>query len=93
VIGDPTAAIKIRKFVYTASSAHCSSSRIRIRLDGREIGKMRFVGRDETATLRKRVRLAPGTHTFAFRFEGTVGGCNTDAVSGWGGSITVSGKH
>ena len=93
VIGDPTAAIKVRKFVYTASAAHCSSGRIRVQLDGREIGKMRFVSRNETAKLRKRVRLAPGTHTFAFRFEGKVGGCNTGAVSGWGGSITVTGKH
>src|SRR5690242_9092231 len=86
VIGDPTTPIKVRKFVYTASSAHCSSGRIRIQLDGREIGRMRFVSRNEQATLRKRVRLAPGTHTFAFRFEGKVGGCNTGAVSGWGGS-------
>jgi hypothetical protein len=52
-----------------------------------------FVGRNERATLRKRLRLAPGSHTFAFRFEGTVGGCNVGAVSGWGGQITVLGRR
>jgi hypothetical protein len=94
-IGDPTAALKVRKFVYTAASAHCSSGRILVELDGRLVGKMRFVSRNETATLRKRkgLRLAPGTHTFAFRFEGKVGGCNTGAVPGWGGEITVIGHR
>ena len=41
---------------------------------------MRFVNRNEQATLRKRVRLAAGSHTFALRFEGKVGGCNSDTT-------------
>jgi hypothetical protein len=94
-IGDPTKAIKVRKFVYTAAAQHCSSGRILVELDGRPVGRMRFVSRNETATLRKRkgLRLTAGTHTFAFRFEGKVGGCNTGAVSGWGGEITVIGRR
>jgi hypothetical protein len=88
-VGDPTTAIKVKKFIYDAPPEHCSSGRILIELDGRQIGKMRFVSRLEQAKLRKRVRLAPGTHTFAFRFEGKVGGCNAGAVSGWGGEIIL----
>lgn len=83
----------MQRFVYDASAAHCSSGRILIALDGRQVGKMRFVSRNERATLRKRVRLTPGSHTFAFRFEGKVGGCNVGAVSGWGGQITVLGRR
>jgi hypothetical protein len=83
----------VRKFIYDAAAAHCSSGRILIELDGRPVGKMRFVNRNEQATLRKRLRLAAGTHTFAFRFEGKVGGCNVGAVSGWGGQISVVGRQ
>jgi hypothetical protein len=95
LIADPTTPLKVRKFIYTAAAQHCSSGRILVELDGRPVGKMRFVSRNETATLRKRkgLRLAPGAHTFAFRFEGKVGGCNTGAVSGWGGEITVVGRR
>lgn len=92
-IGDPARALKVKKFVYDASAAHCSSGRILIELDGRQVGKMRFVSRNERATLRKRIRLAPGAHMLAFRFQGKLGGCNVGSVSGWGGEITVTGRR
>jgi hypothetical protein len=93
VVGDAAKRLRVKKFVYVASAAHCSSGRILIQLDGRAVGKMPFVSRNQQATLRKRLRLAPGSHTFAFRFEGKVGGCNVGTVSGWGGQISVLGRR
>ena len=92
-IGEPTRPLKVKKFVYEALSAHCSAGRLLIDLDGTLIGRMRFVAGSERATLRKRIKLEPGAHTFAFRFEGRVGGCNVGFVSSWGGEITVRGKR
>src|SRR5678809_231660 len=88
VVGDPAKRVKLRKLVYVASSAHCSSGRLLIDLDGAPFGKMKFVVGKETSTLNKRRTLKPGLHTLAFRFEGRVGGCNTGAVAGWGGNVT-----
>jgi hypothetical protein len=92
-IGDPTKKMKVRKFVYDAPAAHCSSGRILIELDGQQVARMRFVAQREQARKRKRLRLAPGLHTLAFRFEGRVGGCNVGSVSSWGGQITVRGRR
>ncbi len=93
MVGDPVKALKVRKFIYTASAEHCSSGRVLIELDGTLIGRMRFVAGRETTTLRKKLRLVPGIHTFAFRIEGKVGGCNIGYVGSWGGIITVSGRR
>ena len=92
-IGDPTRRLKVKKFVYEALSAHCSAGRLLIDLDGTLIGRMRFVAGSERAKLRKRIKLEPGEHTFAFRFEGRIGGCNVGSVSSWGGEINVGGKR
>ena len=92
-IGDPIRPLKVRKFIYDASSAHCSAGRLLIELDGVSIGRMRFVIGSERATLRKRLRLAPGEHTLAFRFEGRVGGCNSGRVGSWAGEISVRGRR
>ena len=92
-VGDPVKTLRVKKFVYDAAAAHCSAGRILIEVDGRRVGKMRFVVGSERATLRKRLRLAPGSHVFAFRFEGKVGGCNAGSVSGWGGEIAVLGRR
>jgi hypothetical protein len=93
VIGDPTRRMKVKKFLYTAASAHCSAGRLLIELDGALVGRMKFVAGSEHATLRKRLRLEPGEHTLAFRFEGRVGGCNSGSVASWGGEIAVRGKR
>ena len=92
-IGDPTRKLKLKKFVYQAASAHCSAGRLLIELDGALIGRMRFVAGSESATLKKRIRLQPGQHALAFRFEGRPGGCNTGYVASWGGDITVQGRR
>jgi hypothetical protein len=92
-IGDPTRRLKVKKFVYQAASAHCSAGRLLIELDGAPIGRMRFVAGSESATLKKRLRLQPGQHTLAFRFEGRPGGCNTGYVASWGGEIGVQGRR
>jgi len=93
VIGDPTRRTKVKKFLYTAASAHCSAGRLLIELDGTLVGRMKFVAGSEHATLRKRLRLEPGEHTLAFRFEGRLGGCNAGSVVSWGGEIAVRGKR
>jgi hypothetical protein len=93
VIGDPVRRMKVKKFFYTAASAHCSAGRLLIELDGAFVGRMKFVAGSEHATLRKRLRLAPGEHTLAFRFEGRTGGCNVGFVASWGGEIAVRGKR
>ena len=92
-IGDPTHKLKLRKFVYQAASAHCSAGRLLIELDGALVGRMRFVAGSENATLKKRLRLKPGEHTLAFRFEGRPGGCNTGYVASWGGEVIVRGRR
>jgi hypothetical protein len=84
---------KVRKIVYDAASAHCSAGRLLIELDGQPVGRMRFVAGSERATLRKRIRLQPGEHEFAFRFEGKLGGCNAGQVASWGGVISVQGRR
>jgi hypothetical protein len=91
-IGDAAKTIKVKKIIYTASAAHCSAGRLRVLLDGVEVGKMRFVIGRERSVLRKRIRVSPGAHTLAFQFEGKTGGCNGGAVSGWGGDILVKGR-
>ena len=63
------------------------------KLDGNPVGRMRFVAGSERATLRKRITLQPGEHTFAFRFEGKPGGCNAGQVVSWGGVISVRGRR
>jgi hypothetical protein len=92
-IGDPVRPLKIRKFIYDAASTHCSAGRLLIELDGALIGRMRFVLGSERAKLRKRLRLAPGEHTLAFRIEGKVGGCNSGRVASWAGEISVRGRR
>ena len=84
---------KVRKIVYDAASAHCSAGRLLVELDGNPVGRMRFVAGSERATLRKRITLPPGEHTFAFRFEGKPGGCNAGQVVSWGGVISVRGRR
>jgi len=90
VVGDAAGQVKLRKLVFTASAAHCSAGRLLIELDGVKFGKMRLVVGNETSTLRKHRTLGAGFDTLAFRFEGKVGGCNTCAVSGWGGNVTAT---
>lgn len=92
-VGDPGRTITLTKFVYTASSSHCSAGRLHVSLDGVEIGRMRFVVGRERSVLRKRVKLRPGGHVLAFQFEGRSGGCNVGFVSGWGGEIQVKGRR
>jgi hypothetical protein len=95
-VGDPTRRVKLKKIVYEASEGHCSAGRVHVELDGRAVAKMRTVLRKERSTLLLRgrgFRLAPGSHTLAFRFEGKVGGCNTGFVAAWGGAITVTAKR
>lgn len=82
--------MKIRKLVYTASSAHCSAGRLIVTLDGAPFAKMRFLIGKETTTLHKHRTVTPGLHTLAFQFEGRTGGCNAGSVSSWGGMITVT---
>lgn len=93
VVGDPAQDMTVRKIVFAPSAAHCSSGVILVAIDGRAAATMRFANRNARATLRKRIRILAGRHTFAFRFVGHAGGCNVGAVTSWGGTITVIGRR
>jgi len=83
---------RITRIEYDAPDAHCSSGRLHVAVDGREVARMRYVAARERTTLRRRINLRAGTHVFAFRFEGRTGGCNVGAVVSWGGTITLVGR-
>jgi hypothetical protein len=92
-VGDPAKRIRIRKITYEVSEGHCSAGRLRVALDGTEVTRLRFAAARERVSKRKKLRLAPGSHLFEFRFEGKTGGCNTGAVGSWAGMITLKGRR
>jgi hypothetical protein len=76
------------KVEFTASSSHCSSIIARVFVDGREWGSnvVRPGQRDggyEIPLDRK------GLHKFGVQAEGIPGGCNTGAISSWGGTLHI----
>lgn len=77
--------------MFDAPEAHCRSGRLLVSLDGQEVARLRFVSARERSSLRKRIRVPPGTHAFELCFEGRPGGCNVGYVSSWGGEITLKG--
>ncbi len=93
VVGDAAQDMTVRRIIYDASNAHCSSGVVLIAIDGRATATLRFATRKDRATLHKRIRVLAGLHTFAFRFVGHTGGCNAGAVGSWGGTITVIGRR
>ena len=86
--------VRIERLRYKAVATHCSPGRILISLDGKSVGRTDFVNAGERATVDKlRLRLDPGRHTFAFRIEGKIGGCNVGSVGSWGGKIRLTGTR
>ncbi|MBI4450889.1 LamG domain-containing protein, partial [Candidatus Woesearchaeota archaeon] len=74
---------------YTPAASHCSSIRLHISVDGNEVKTTDFIAPGAQASLFDLGPVTPGTHTIALKAEGTVGGCNTGVLLGWGGTVTV----
>lgn len=89
----PTGRVIVTKITYEAPTGHCSSGRLHVAADGREIAVMRYVAARESTTKRRHLALRAGSHPFEFRFEGTVGGCNAGYVASWGGQVTLRGHR
>ncbi len=85
--------------VELAVQGGCSSIRVHVLLDGREIQTSRWLGwpgalgRFATLALNTGVLdlgLQPaGSHLLGLEAEGQVGGCNVGTLASWGGSLTV----
>lgn len=85
--------LKIKKITYETPAGHCSSGRILISVDGRQVARTKFLGRLETTSVKpKKLKLPQGEHTLGFQFEGRPGGCNTGFVSSWGGIVVISAR-
>src|SRR4030095_7959642 len=50
-VGDPSRKAKLKRIVSDASPGHCSPGRVHVELDGRKLGKMRFVIQKERSTM------------------------------------------
>lgn len=86
--------VHIERIRYRAATTHCSAARVLISLDGDSIGHTDWVNAGEDGTVdHLKVTLDRGTHRFAFRAKGRVGGCNTGVVGSWGGKIKLKGDR
>jgi hypothetical protein len=85
--------VRIKRLRYVASTAHCSSGRVLVSLDGKQIGHTDYVNAGEQATVDDlKVTLHRGRHKFGFRLQGKPGGCNVGSVASWGGKIILRGR-
>lgn len=75
---------------YNASAGHCSDVRVRILVDGVERGMTAFLAPGQASGFVDVGPVSPGAHTLALQGEGRVGGCNTGALVGWGGTADVT---
>jgi hypothetical protein len=72
---------------YVPAAGHCSDVRLTISVDGvRRPPEQIAPGGSTTATFGP---LQPGAHELLVDATGVLGGCNTGALSSWGGSLTV----
>jgi len=85
----------VRHLRYVASTAHCSSGRVLVNLNGERIGRTDWVEAGERSTrddLHATLKYKHGrAHHFKLRFQGRTGGCNAGLVGSWGGEIQLSG--
>jgi hypothetical protein len=75
---------------YTAAATHCSDVAAHLFVDGVERAVTPFLTPGQTSTTYTFGPVSAGTHTLGVQGEGTVGGCNTGSLSGWGGSVQVT---
>jgi hypothetical protein len=77
---------------YTAAATHCSDVRMHFLIDGVERALSGFLTPGQGSGFFDVGPVTAGAHTVALQAEGRVGGCNTGALAGWGGTsmITIS---
>jgi hypothetical protein len=77
---------------YTAAATHCSDVRMHFLVDGVERALSGFLTPGQSSGFFDVGPVSAGAHTVTLQAEGRVGGCNTGALQGWGGTsmITVS---
>jgi hypothetical protein len=73
---------------FTANNNHCADMIAHIIVDGVEVGSD-VVGPGQTTRIFDLARYRP--HTVGVQAEGIEGGCNTGAVSAWGGTLHYRG--
>ena len=66
----------------------CAAGLVTLYVDGNPAGPAELV-QPGGQTKEHQVRLPPGTHSFDAQMAGSLGGCNTGAMSGWSGTIHV----
>ena len=75
---------------YTASAGHCSNVAAHFLVDGVERAVTPFLVPGQTSATFTLSPVSPGSHTLGVQGEGTVGGCNTGTLGGWGGSVQIA---
>jgi hypothetical protein len=86
----PVATGGVLQVSYTASAGHCSNVAAHFLVDGVERAVTPFLAPGQTSATYSLGPVTPGSHTLGVQAEGTVGGCNTGALSGWGGSVQIT---
>jgi hypothetical protein len=72
---------------FTANQNHCSDIIVHVSIDGYVPSLLGRVGPGQTA--KQGFGVGPGNHVLRVRAEGITGGCNTGALSSWGGTVRI----
>jgi hypothetical protein len=75
---------------FTANQNHCSDIIVHVFVDRYPQFSAR-VGPGQTA--QKGLGVGPGNHVLMMRAEGIEGGCNTGALSSWGGTVRIDSEQ
>ena len=75
---------------YTAAPTHCSDVRMHFLVDGVERAVSAFLTPGASSGFFNVGPVSAGAHTVALQAEGRVGGCNTGALAGWGGTARTT---
>lgn len=78
---------------FVTSAGHCSNMFIRFELDGNSASPAytspTVLAPNQSTGFIALGPVSPGSHTVAIRAEGTVNGCNSGTLVGWGGTARV----
>jgi hypothetical protein len=84
-----TSGLDVVWFTADPNPPACAPGLVTLYADGNPVGPSEPV-QPGGETVHHQVQLSPGTHSFEAQVMGTLGGCNTGAMSGWSGTIHVS---
>jgi hypothetical protein len=75
---------------FTANQNHCSDIIVHVSIDGYVPNYLGRVGPGQTVG--QGFGVGPGNHVLNVRAEGVQGGCNTGALSSWGGIVRIDSR-